>query len=84
MTINKERNDLYMEQENNTNIEQTTVDNTEVTTVDKESNQDVETKETKTEKAEVKTFTQEQVNEMIKDRLAREKAKAEQDRKSVV
>ena len=67
-----------MEQENNVNIEQSTVNNTEVAEQSKESNNVEATKETKTEKAEVKTFTQEQVNEMIKERLAREKAKAEQ------
>ena len=67
-----------MEQENNVNIEQSTVNNTEVAEQSKESNNVEATKETKTEKTEAKTFTQEQVNEMIKERLAREKAKAEQ------
>ena len=71
MTINKERKDVIMEQENNVNIEQSTVNNTEVAEQSKESNNVEATKETKTEKTEAKTFTQEQVNEMIKERLAR-------------
>ena len=72
-----ERKDVIMEQENNNVMEQ--VNNIEeVATNDKESNHEVDNKQEKTEeKAEVKKFTQEEVNEIIKDRLARERQKAE-------
>ena len=86
-TDNKwERIDIIMEQENNVNIEQSEVNNIkEVATVDKESNQVVETKQEKTEQkaetktSEAKTFTQEEVDKIIKDRLARERVKAEKE-----
>ena len=56
----------------------------EVATDDKEANHEVvDKKETKTEekaeKTEAKTFTQEEVNEIIKDRLARERVKTEKE-----
>ena len=72
-----ERKDVIMEQENNNVMEQ--VNNIEeVATIDKESNHEVDNKQEKTEqKAEEKTFTQDEVNEIIKDRLARERQKAE-------
>ena len=74
-----------MEQENNVNMEQSKVNNTEVAEQSKESNNAQATENNKTETkteaktSEAKTFTQEQVNEMIKERLAREKAKAEKE-----
>ena len=66
-----------MEQENNNVMEQ--VNNIEeVATIDKESNHEVDNKQEKAEeKTEVKKFTQDEVNEIIKDRLSRERAKVE-------
>ena len=71
-----------MEQENNVNIEQSEVNNIEVAEQSKESN-DVqatqEKAEKKTDKADTKVFTQEEVDKIIKDRLARERVKAEKE-----
>ena len=72
-----------MEQENNVNIEQSEVNDIEVAEQSKESNNAQATQEkaeTKTDKAsEAKTFTQEEVDKIIKERLAREKAKSEKE-----
>ena len=65
-----------MEQENNVMEQVNNIE--EVATIDKESNHEVDNKQEKTEqKAEEKTFTQDEVNEIIKDRLSRERAKVE-------
>ena len=61
-----------MEQENNVMEQVNNIE--EVATIDKESNHEVDNKQ---EKAEEKRFTQDEVNEIIKDRLARERQKAE-------
>ena len=71
-----------MEQENNVNIEQSEVNDIEVAEQSKESNNAQATQEkaeTKTDKADIKTFTQEEVDKIIKDRLARERVKAEKE-----
>lgn len=69
-----------MEQENNVNIEQSTVNNTEVAEQSKESN-DVQATQEKADikTSEAKVFTQEEVDKIIKDRLARERVKAEKE-----
>ena len=61
-----------MEQENNVMEQVNNIE--EVAMNDKESNHEVDNKQ---EKAEEKRFTQDEVNEIIKDRLARERQKAE-------
>ena len=73
-----------MEQENNVNIEQSEVNNTEVAEQSKESNDVQATENNKAEKtehkaSEAKTFTHEEVDKIIKERLAREKAKSEKE-----
>ena len=72
-----------MEQENNVNIEQSEVNDIEVAEQSKESNNAQATENNKAEKTEektgTKTFTQEEVDKIIKERLAREKSKAERE-----
>ena len=68
-----------MEQENNVNIEQSEVNDIEVAEQSKESNNAQATQEKTEHKADIKTFTQEEVNEIIKERLARERVKSEKE-----
>lgn len=65
-----------METENNV-MEQ--VNNTEVAEQSKESNNAQATQEKTEQKAEEKRFTQEEVDKIIKDRLTRERVKAEKE-----